>query len=883
MRGQGRTRLGAVPGHVPGGEAAVNAALGHAGILLGFAAAVAGIVTLGAGLARRRPAALRQGQTYTVLVLAGAVTATAAMVHAFLTHDFSLAYVAENNSRQTPLLYDVTGMWSALQGSILLWGLILAGYLTAMSFRFRRKAADPVVAWATLAGLAVAAFFFALMLGPADPFGRFAGPIPSNGAGPNPLLQDNALVAIHPVFLYLGFVGFTVPFAFAAAALLTGRLDEDWLTITRRWTLFAWGCLSVGIVLGMWWSYEVLGWGGFWAWDPVENASLLPWLTATAYLHSVVVQERRGLLRVWNLSLLLSTFSLTIFGTFLTRSGVLQSVHSFSVSSIGPLFLGLFVAVVLGGVVLIAWRGSRLRSFGGIDHPASREGAFLVNNLAFAAFAFVVLLGTVFPLVLEAVNGQQATVGSPYFDTMTFPIVVVLLFLMGLAPLLPWRKASSQVLGKRLVGPAWTAALVVTVCLAAGIRATIPLVVFALGGFAAASALRQLALGLRSARRQGQPLRSGLLGRTNGGMVVHLGIVAIAVAMAASLSFGHRGQVTLAVGHSARFDGHTITYLGTSDITRPNRTAMEALVRVDQAPRILHPAVSQYAPDTLGVSTPAISSTLVDDVYLTFVSPPQRPGGPATIGVIVQPLIAWLWIGAGVVALGTLLAAWPRRRAPVTAPVASTGPKAMADEPAPSQQAAGTPSAPRPTHDHDQQVAHRRRRARETLRWALPATVLVGGLVFSSIPRPGPETVAERTAQIASIVRCPSCPDVSVADSTIPSAVAVDHYIRRAVEKGQSEQQILDFLVSRYGPRILLRPPTSGDDVLVWVLPLAGTAIAGGGLALFFFRRARRYAAPLSDADRLLVERALSKADRPLEVRSAPDAPAPVPAEEPTR
>src|SRR5213078_5411705 len=284
--------------------------------------------------------------------------------------------------------------------------------------RLRARASDPLVAWATLVGLVVAAFFFALMLGPANPFRPTSGLIPRDGLGPNPLLQNHPLMAIHPPVLYLGYVGFTIPFSFAVAALVTGRVGEGWLVETRRWTLFAWGFLTIGIILGAWWSYEVLGWGGYWAWDPVENASFLPWLTATAYLHSVMVQERRGMLRIWNLSLLLATFSLTILGTFLTRSGVLDSVHAFTESSVGPLILGFFGLTVGGGVGLIGWRGARLSSPGSIDSPVSREGALLANNVLFAAFAFVVLLGTVFPLLSEAVRGQQVSVGRPYFDTM---------------------------------------------------------------------------------------------------------------------------------------------------------------------------------------------------------------------------------------------------------------------------------------------------------------------------------------------------------------------------------------------------------------------------------------------------------------------------------
>ncbi len=274
----------------------MNSTLGDTGVLLGFAAAVVGVVVIAVGLVRGRESTIRNGQIYAPVILLGGLIATAAMEHALITHDFSLAYVADNNSRSTPLLYSITGMWSALQGSILLWGVILGGYATAMVWRFRKRGADRLVAWATLVVYVVAGFFFMLMLGPSDPFQRITGAIPVNGNGPNVLLQDNPLVAFHPPMLYLGFVGFTLPFAFAVASLITGRLDEDWQSETRRWTLFAWGFLTIGIILGMWWSYQVLGWGGFWAWDPVENASFLPWLCGTAYLHSVMVQQRRGLL-----------------------------------------------------------------------------------------------------------------------------------------------------------------------------------------------------------------------------------------------------------------------------------------------------------------------------------------------------------------------------------------------------------------------------------------------------------------------------------------------------------------------------------------------------------------------------------------------------------
>ena len=670
----------------------MNAVLGTAAVTLGLVASILGMATLGLGLRRKHPGMLRAGQRYTWLVLAGALLATAAMQSALLTHDFSLRYVADNGSRSTPLLYTVTTMWSALEGSILLWALVLSGYLAVMARHFRDRVTDPVVAWATFVALGVSAFFFGLMAGPANPFRLVSGVVPTDGPGPNPLLQNHPLVAFHPPMLYLGYVGFTIPFAFAIATLITGRLStaadgtggtgEAWLTETRRWTLFAWGFLTIGIVLGAWWSYEVLGWGGYWAWDPVENASFLPWLTATAYVHSVMVQERRGMLRVWNLSLLVATFSLTILGTFLTRSGVLDSVHAFTESPIGPAILGFFALVVAASIALIGWRGDLLRSPGSIDAPVSREGAFLANNVAFAAFAFVVLLGTVFPLLVEAVNGDQLSVGAPYFNRMTAPIGFTLLFLMAVAPALPWRKAAAETLHRRLVWPAWAGTLTIVACVVAGLRGLGPLLAFGLAAFAGAAALRQLGLSVRAARRAGEPPWKALLGRANGGMVVHLGVVVLAVGFAASSSYGHRAQFRLAPGQSARIAGHSVTYLGTQTVDHANKKTTSARIRVDGG-KIYAPALSQFPFGSQAIGTPSVKSGPLSDVYLTLVVPPDE-GGVVVIGVNVQPLIAWLWTGGAIMAFGTLLAAWPgrnRRRRPGTLPAEDEVPLAGAPAP----------------------------------------------------------------------------------------------------------------------------------------------------------------------------------------------------------
>ena len=671
----------------------MNAALGAAGVALGLAASVLGMATLGLGLRRGDARLLRAGQRYVWLILGGALLATAAMQSALLGHDFSLRYVAENNSRGTPLLYTITGMWSALEGSILLWALVLAGYLAVMVRHFRHRFADPLLGWATIIGFAVAAFFFALMVGPANPFRLVAGATPFDGQGPNPLLQNHPLVAFHPPMLYLGYVGFTIPFAFAIAALVTGRIGEGWLVETRRWTLFAWGFLTAGIVLGAWWSYEVLGWGGYWAWDPVENASFLPWLTATAYIHSVMVQERRGMLRVWNLSLLVATFALTILGTFLTRSGVLDSVHAFSESAIGPTLLVFFAVIVAGSIALIGWRGDRLRSPGSIDSPLSREGSFLANNVAFAGFAFIVLLGTVFPLIAEALNGDRLSVGAPYFNRMTMPVGFTLLFLMAVAPALPWRKASAELLHRRLLWPAWVATLTVAACVLAGLRGLAPLLAFGLGAFAGAAAVRQLVLSARASRRQGSGAWRGLLGRANGGMVVHLGVVVIAVAFAASQAYGTQRQFRLEPGQTAHLAGHTVTYLGTSTVRLANKTTTSARVRVDGG-KVFRPALHQFPFATQAIGSPSVRVGALGDVYLTLVAAPEPGQRAAVIGVNIQPLVMWLWVGGGIMALGTVLAAWPgRRRRPIEPSSAPAVPEPRAEPEAPERPVAVGPHA----------------------------------------------------------------------------------------------------------------------------------------------------------------------------------------------
>ncbi len=664
--------------------ATLNAQLGTSALIIGLTASIFGVCAQVIGVRRHDPKTIAQGTRFAFFVFGAAVMAFAVMERALITRDFSLSYVQKVGARTTPALYNVTAIWTSLEGSILLWLVILGGYTAAVAYRFRKRRTDPLVGWAMAVLYIISAFFFVLTLFPANPF-KLAGSI-KDGVGPNPLLQNHILVLFHPPMLYLGYVGMSVPFAFAIAALITGRVGEGWLMETRRWTLFAWGFLTVGILLGGWWSYEVLGWGGVWGWDPVENASFLPWLTGTAYIHSVMVQERRGMLRVWNLSLLVATFSLTILGTFLTRSGVLASVHSFSESGIGPYLLAFFGLVVFASLALIAWRGDRLRSPGSMDSPVSREGAFLANNVIFGLFAFIILLGTVYPLLVEAIQNRKIVVGSPYFDQLGKPIGIALLFMMAIAPALPWRKASTEVLSKRLFWPAWGGVLAMAVALFVGADGITPIIAYGLAGFAAAAAIRQLIL---ASRRQG--IR-GFLGRANGGMIVHLGVILVAVGLVSSNSYSRQQTFDIKANSTVTFSGHTFTYTGIEKFDQAQRFGTKALISVDG--HIYAPATTTYKSVGQTVPTPSVKTGLTEDIYLVLEDPkPASAADPIRLTVAIKPMIAWLWIGGLTMAFGTVLAAFPgkrRRRGtePASAPIVERVPS--------SPPAAGKPANPVP-------------------------------------------------------------------------------------------------------------------------------------------------------------------------------------------
>ncbi|MGH2579300.1 MAG: heme lyase CcmF/NrfE family subunit, partial [Actinomycetota bacterium] len=501
--------------------------------------------------------------------------------------------------------------------------------------------------------------------------------VPLDGRGPLPLLQNHPLMAVHPPMLYLGFTGFTVPFAFAIAALITGRLSDRWIRITRRWTLAAWVFLTLGLVLGGLWSYGVLGWGGYWAWDPVENVALLPWLTATAFLHSVIIEERRGMLKVWNLSLIVGTFALATLATFLTRGSILSSVHAFAQSIVGPMYLGFLVIVLVLGFGLIALRSDALRTEGRLDSALSREGAFLGNNLVLLAFTFTVLVGTLYPLLEEALSGRQVSVGAPYFRSSTLPLALLLLLLAGAAPLVSWRMSRWGDVRRRLRHPAWAAGAVIVSLAAAGIRNPAAILGLSLAAFVAVANASEFVRGVRAFRRS----NGGSVGRAAagavarnrrlyGGLIVHLGVALAAMAITTSSSFVRVADVRLAAGETTTFQGYELRFEGSRQIEEPQRTVVVADLAVSRGGEPagrLTPSLNLDPSSTQPIGTPSIRIGPLWDLYAS-VTAFEEGGSTARFRLFLNPGVVWLWVGGAVIAIGGIVAAWPGRLAPVRVP-----------------------------------------------------------------------------------------------------------------------------------------------------------------------------------------------------------------------
>ena len=664
--------------------------VGRALILTGLLAASAGAFLGFATGVRPSAAGWRWTRRLAYTFAACMVLANLTMEFALLTHDFSVSYVAHVGSRLVPTWVSIVSLWSSLEGSILFWGLVMGVYIAIATFQSRNRYPE-YMPYAVGVWLACGAFFAFLLAGPAQPFGTVLAPL-ADGPGPNPLLQNHYLMVIHPPFLYAGYVGMTIPFGFAFASLFAGRLGNELIRPLRNFLLVPWICLTVAIVLGGWWAYEVLGWGGYWAWDPVENASLLPWLTATAALHSAILVERKGVLKGWTVTLVIATYLLTILGTFMTRSGVFNSVHSFTQSAIGPTLLTFLAGALICSVVLLTLRLDTLGSSptdaegGRLETGPSRDVFFLIQNLLFVLFTFTVLLGTVFPLVVEAVRGVQMSVGRPYFDRMSVPIGVALLFVMGVGPALPWGRATGEQVRSALLPPLAGAVLLAIVGLVLGVRNGWTLAALFGGGFTAWVTLSEILLPVRQrmrARDEGfleaffEAQRKGR--RRFGAYIVHAGALLIIVAIAVSSTMGVSKEVQLRRGETVSIGNYVLTFVEVDRVTEPQRDSIRARMDIRKNGHelgVLYPQMTRYNGQRDAIGTPAVRTSLTEDLYLSVHNLSSDSVG---LLVLVNPMVGWIWIATAIMALGGLVALIPRRAASV-APVSVGVPSLLEGE-----------------------------------------------------------------------------------------------------------------------------------------------------------------------------------------------------------
>lgn len=610
--------------------------------------------------------------------------------------DFTIAYLANNHSATTPFPFDVATAWAALEGSIVLWGIVLAGFTWAV-IRDHQRTPDALGAGAVAVMGAVSVFFFGLMATVSNPFETCtavvdgvnrcleSSPIPLvgavgpvDGAGPNPLLQNHLLMAVHPPMLYLGYVGLTVPFAYAISALSQRVTGPAWLDRSKRWTTVAWSFLTLGIVLGGWWAYEVLSWGGYWAWDPVENASFMPWLVATAFIHSALVQRRRGMLQSWNFVLVIAAFALTILGTFLTRSGTIASVHSFTQSAIGPVLLAFLVVVLIGSFGLFALRANDVAQPSRLESLSSREGSFLYNNLVLTVYAFVVLVGTIYPLFLEAFTGTTVRVGEPFYNRLAVPLTFALLLGMGVGPVMPWRVARPDLVWSRIHGPLQFALVAGAVTVLTTSTVGWVVVAVVLSSFVVAVIVRHAAAQAAVAARKRNTAVSSEFRRLFvrdpgywGGQVSHVGVAVIALGIAFASNLAVHDQVTLQPGDTVRFDGWDISYEAPFSRNEPNRTVVGVRLDVsrDGEPvTTLLPRLNTFANSAQAILTPAVHTTLTGDLYTTL-----RTIEPSTREIVLaldsSPMQWLVWLGGLTTAAGGFISLRGRRRARNEVPV----------------------------------------------------------------------------------------------------------------------------------------------------------------------------------------------------------------------
>jgi cytochrome c-type biogenesis protein CcmF len=650
---------------------------GSYALLLAFAFAVYAIIGGIAAIITRRPLLIKSARNAGFAVCALIWMGTASLIYLFFTDNFSVVYVAAHSNRTLAPYYKFSALWSGQEGSLLWWSFLLSIYVFSALFAYRGKHPElmPYVG-VVLAGVQI--FFLTLNNFIASPFQVFAansGGIMhlvsrTDGSGLNPLLQYPEM-AIHPPTLYSGYTGFTIPFAFALGALLGRYPGEKWIHLTRRWTMIAWAFQSAGILLGAHWAYAVLGWGGYWGWDPVENASLMPWLTGTAFLHSVIMQEKRGMMRVWNVWLVFTTFMLCILGTSLTRSGAVNSVHAFAESNIGHWFWSFLLAILL--VCLAAYFKNRdyLRSDNHLDSMISRESSFLFNNLILLVACVAVLAGTLFPVLSEAVRGSKISVGPPFFNLVNIPIAMFLLFLTGVGPLLAWRKTSVESLRKNFGFPLAGGFFVAMVAVALGLRGFYVVLCLLLGVFVTLTILAEFYRGARViAARTGSNIFSSASQltmrntRRYGGYVVHFGMVLVFIGISGQ-AFNKDKQMDMPAGSVMTLGPYRLTLQNYDSTQEPNYSAERATIDVDKGGHsvmMLYPTRRYYPSNQESGTMVAISSTLKEDLYVVYAGINPDTKVPV-IHAYLNPLVKWIWLGGAVVVLGTILALLPNRQA----------------------------------------------------------------------------------------------------------------------------------------------------------------------------------------------------------------------------
>ena len=663
------------------------ATFGFGVLVITFLVSLYGIGAALYGGLKNRPAWVESGRLAMLLTFPLLTVAALVLIYLLVNGHYEVAFVYGVTSDAMPFYLRATALWGGQAGSLLFWSWLMAAFATAATLRKWHRDQE-FLPWVTVVSLVTLAFFLGMNIVVENPFERFwfaggqevqamfqpaGGTLiqPQDGRGLNPLLRHPGMI-IHPPMLYLGFVAFVIPYSFAVAALITGRSDDRWIRLTRRWTLIAWVFLSLGLVLGGRWAYDVLGWGGYWGWDPVEIAAFMPWLTGTAFLHSVMIQEKTGMFKRWNMVLIILTYSLVIFGTFLTRSGVLSSVHAFAQSAVGPLFFGFIAVTFLITLALMLWRWNQLSSEGEMHSLLSREALFLVNNLLFMGILVVCFWGVIYPLISELLTGQKVTVGPPFYERATGPLFAGLLLLMGVAPLSAWGHSTAKTLGRALWKPVLFSLVILVGVFVFGVRNPFALLGFWLVSFAGAVTVYDYARSVwRRARARDEALPLALWRLTErqrrryGGYIIHIGVVLMALGVIGIEMFQTETQGTIVPGESLTLSGYTVTFKSLAEFdVADGRNVARAVVEVSrdgQSLGELYPRRDYYYAQQQPMTIPGNRSTMEDDLYVLLVDWQPISTSGATFKVYHNPLVNWLWLGGLIFILGTLVAAWPDR------------------------------------------------------------------------------------------------------------------------------------------------------------------------------------------------------------------------------